>query len=260
MRAKQSEIPVSKKKLALLIFAAIAFVIFGIWKIMDPPTLANPFLGNLAPVFMIIQACKTIFILSILVIMGKLFAKKVELAPDQQQTIIPTSKRASILGVSGFGIFSLFSLEYILTATSHKLAIFGIPLSIIFYICGITLIIISGPFFIVFLRKLFNSKPGLIINGEGIIDNTGFSEFGLVKWSDIAEIKIATNSFTKTIILIVKNPDTYIERLSNPFLKALVRFNNRRYGYLISIGEHALNCHTEDLLGALNAAMKDNKS
>lgn len=42
----QIEIELSKKKLILMLVGAIAFVIIGLWFVIAPPTIDNPFFGN----------------------------------------------------------------------------------------------------------------------------------------------------------------------------------------------------------------------
>jgi hypothetical protein len=42
----QIEIPLSKKKLILMLIGSIAFVTAGLWFVINPPTISNPFFGN----------------------------------------------------------------------------------------------------------------------------------------------------------------------------------------------------------------------
>lgn len=42
----QIEIALSKKKLILMLIGAIVFVIIGLWFVISPPTISNPFFGN----------------------------------------------------------------------------------------------------------------------------------------------------------------------------------------------------------------------
>jgi hypothetical protein len=39
-------IPISKKKLIIMLFGSIGFVALGLWYIFNPPTIRNPFFGN----------------------------------------------------------------------------------------------------------------------------------------------------------------------------------------------------------------------
>lgn len=49
----QIEIALSKKKLILMLIGAIAFVIIGLWFVIAPPTISNPFFGNPTRLFIV---------------------------------------------------------------------------------------------------------------------------------------------------------------------------------------------------------------
>jgi hypothetical protein len=42
----QIEIPLSKKKLILMFIGSMGFVMAGLWLVIKPPTISNPFFGN----------------------------------------------------------------------------------------------------------------------------------------------------------------------------------------------------------------------
>ena len=47
----QIEIPLSKKKLILMLIGSIGFVAVGLWFVINPPTISNPFFGNPTLIF-----------------------------------------------------------------------------------------------------------------------------------------------------------------------------------------------------------------
>jgi hypothetical protein len=47
----QIEIPLSKKKLILMLIGSIGFVAAGLWFVINPPTISNPFFGNPTVIF-----------------------------------------------------------------------------------------------------------------------------------------------------------------------------------------------------------------
>jgi hypothetical protein len=49
----QIEIPLSKKKLIKMLIGSIAFVAAGLWFLIKPPTISNPFFGNPTTIFLI---------------------------------------------------------------------------------------------------------------------------------------------------------------------------------------------------------------
>lgn len=49
----QIEIPLSKKKLIKMLIGSIVFVAAGLWFLIKPPTISNPFFGNPTTIFLI---------------------------------------------------------------------------------------------------------------------------------------------------------------------------------------------------------------
>lgn len=47
----QIEIPLSKKKLTLMLIGSIGFVAAGLWFVINPATISNPFFGNPTVIF-----------------------------------------------------------------------------------------------------------------------------------------------------------------------------------------------------------------
>ncbi|MBU2923088.1 hypothetical protein KO504_17205 [Winogradskyella psychrotolerans] len=101
-----------------------------------------------------------------------------------------------------------------------------------------------GVFFI--LRKIFSEKVGLIINDEGIFDNSNAICVGLIEWQDISgidTIKVEVPvydlgidvSSQKMIILKTNKPEKYIERQKNIILKETLEYNNQEYGSPLTI-------------------------
>jgi len=61
--------------------------------------------------------------------------------------------------------------------------------SIILSIIGILLVLFYLPKSIYRIKKMFDKNPGLIIDENGIFDNSGTVNAGLIKWSDITKIE-----------------------------------------------------------------------
>jgi len=99
---------------------------------------------------------------------------------------------------------------------------------------GIFLITISIVFILFFglkgiygIRKMFNKSAGLIIDENGITDNSTVISAGLIKWADITEIKMKRNK----LLIYTKNPGQYIGRkkgIEKMFMK-LILFPLKNY-------------------------------
>lgn len=109
---------------------------------------------------------------------------------------------------------------------------------------------IGLPFFglvsILLTKKLFDNKPGLIINKKGIIDNSNSSSIGLIKWSDITKISQKEVVSTKFLLVEIRNPQEYIEK-ANQIKKLLLKQNLNTYGTPITLTSVGLKCSFEEL-------------
>ncbi len=100
------------------------------------------------------------------------------------------------------------------------------------------------------LIKMFDNKPGLIINNQGIIDNSGSAISGLIKWSEIKEIKKSEVVGEKFITIILYNPQKIIKKA--PWYKrTLLKTNLKLYKSPIHISANTLNTNFSDLLTLL---------
>ena len=61
-------------------------------------------------------------------------------------------------------------------------------------IAGIASVLFFGSTGIYGIIKMLDNKVGLTIDENGIIDNTNATSIGLIKWSEITEIKISTRT------------------------------------------------------------------
>jgi hypothetical protein len=53
MSADKIEIPLSKKKLIILVAGSVIFVMLGLWFVISPPVIRNPIIGNPTTLFII---------------------------------------------------------------------------------------------------------------------------------------------------------------------------------------------------------------
>lgn len=102
-----------------------------------------------------------------------------------------------------------------------------------------------GSFYIA--RKIFDTKPGLIINDNGIVDNSSAMSVGLIKWDDIIGIEKYEISSNKFLLILVNNPQYYIDKSENIIVKKSLTWNNENYGSPISIIAHSLKININDL-------------
>jgi len=77
---------------------------------------------------------------------------------------------------------------------------------------GIAALTVFGLCGIYGITKLFDNRPGLILDRDGIVDNSSALALGRVAWLDIYEIRVSTISRQKFLTLMVRDPEQYIQR------------------------------------------------
>jgi len=114
-------------------------------------------------------------------------------------------------------------------------------------IAGYASIIFFGIGIFVFIRKLLDKRPGLIINDLGLNDNSSGVAGGQILWSDISDISILKIHRQKFIQLKVKNPDEYINRQTNTLKRKMMEMNFKMYGSPLSITSNGLKISFDEL-------------
>lgn len=162
-------IPLSKAKVALLLFGALAFVAVSIWiwSIADTQNRLNP-----------------------------LFVKGVALA-----------------GISFFGLCGLYSCI-----------------------------------------KMFDNKPGLVIDAQGIVDNSSAVAAGRIPWDDIVGVKVYSIAGQKVLVIEVLDPQKYVER-GSAFKRMLNAANTNTIGSPISITSNTLQIQFDELVNILTESL-----
>ena len=101
------------------------------------------------------------------------------------------------------------------------------------------------------LRKLFDRKPGLVLNSSGIIDNSSAISAGLIPWTEIKGAEIFEVSKQKMLIIKVTNPEKYVAR-ANWLKQATNKASQSMCGSSISISANSLKISFPELLSIFN--------
>ena len=168
---------------------------------------------------------------------------------------IPLSKKKLIFLLVGSLVFVAAGIWFLVNPPNINNPVFGNPRFIL--IISIAAILFFGLMGFFIARKLPENKPGLIIDQEGLIDNSSALSPGQIPWSDIVNISVIEISRQKLILLDVKNPQDYIDRQSNGFKKKLMQINHNSYGTPISISANSLQIEFNELFGILENYVKD---
>ena len=79
------------------------------------------------------------------------------------------------------------------------------------------------------LVKLFDTASGLVIDTEGIIDNSSGLSAGRIPWSDIERFHVTTVQGQRFLTVDVQHPQEYVER-ANSLKRLAISLNARYFG------------------------------
>lgn len=175
-----------------------------------------------------------------------------------EQIEIPLSKKKMVLTLLGGTIFVILGILFVTNPEKYTSVVIRNPT--IVFISGLASILFFGLVAVTVIRKLSDKKAGLIINRDGIIDNSSGVSAGLVLWSDIEEIKVSQVMNQNFLMLIVKHPQDYLAKVSNPLKRKGMEMNYRSYGSPISISANSLKTNFDELYNLLAEKLKEYKS
>ena len=173
---------------------------------------------------------------------------------ENKKIEIPLSK-AKLAKLLIFSILFLCAgLWMIVSNPQTSNPVFNNPLVKAIASYGSTIMGLLGIYF--FSRKLFDNKPGLVIDDNGIYDNTSAFHFGLIPWSDISEIyertvQASIASKQRFVTIGLTDPDKYISREKNFLKRKLLTANANSYGSPIHISTNGLKTNHNELLQIL---------
>jgi hypothetical protein len=124
---------------------------------------------------------------------------------------------------------------------------------------GSAIMVAAGIYSYIMAVRISSVFPGMIVSDKDIYDHTGSPGDGLINWSDITEIREASIRGKRFLTIVVKNPQTYIDRQKNPVKRSgLVRLNVN-YGSPIQIAASDLDFDFESLKALLQTGLDRHK-
>ena len=171
---------------------------------------------------------------------------------------VPLSKKKLVLTFLGSLLFVAIGLWLVIERPNSRNLFFGNPVLVLG--AGAAGILFFGFVAVKVFPKLTDKKPGLIIDQEGITDNSSALAAGFIPWSDVDEIRIMEVMNQRFLMVIVNNPEQYINRATNAISRRLASANYSSYGSPISISSHALQMDFDQLHALLSEKMKTSQS
>jgi hypothetical protein len=107
--------------------------------------------------------------------------------------------------------------------------------------------------------KLFDRKPGLVVDQLGIYDNASALGSQFIKWEDVVDLSIYQQRRVKYILLFVADPKEYMSKA--PLLKRIMMFlNERECGTPLFISSGWLQCEFKELEKIISTRYQDVKA
>ncbi|WP_338789860.1 STM3941 family protein [Bernardetia sp. MNP-M8] len=155
---------------------------------------------------------------------------------------IELSKTKLFLGIGGSLVFVVLGLYFITVIADQQTRFSPLVVKGI----GIASVMFFGATGIYSIKKTFDNKVGLTIDDDGIFDNTNASSVGLIKWTDITDIRTEQVASTKFLLIYTANPDFYLNKVKG-FKRKLMEGNNKMYGTPLSITSNTIKYNFNDL-------------
>jgi hypothetical protein len=170
---------------------------------------------------------------------------------SHDETIIEIDRRKIALGIAGTLAFVVIGIWLVMLddsriATSRGFRLFmNSPL--LAHVLGVLAILFFGGVAIFLIKKIFDRKPGLVFNSEGLVDNAGATAAGLIPWDEIEGYQVLEISRQKMLIVMVSDPDKYVAR-GNALRRKLNAANYNMAGSPISISTRTLKTSFDELV------------
>jgi hypothetical protein len=159
---------------------------------------------------------------------------------------IPLSKTKMALILAGAALFVVLGVWFVNNPYQlHRN-------HILIMAVGIASIVVFGVVALFIVSKLFDARPGFIIDDDGITDNSSMFAVGFVPWEDVLGFKIESVASQKFIMVLVNDPDGYIHRQPNALARQTASANYRMYGSPIAISTNALKTKFDEFYRLIN--------
>jgi hypothetical protein len=112
---------------------------------------------------------------------------------------------------------------------------------------GVASILLFGLGGLYGLKKLFDKRPGLILNSSGIVDNASAVAAGFIPWSEVVGSGVLEIQKQKMLIIGVRDPRKYIDR-GSALRRTLNNANYKMSGSPISISSVTLKIDFSELV------------
>ena len=116
---------------------------------------------------------------------------------------------------------------------------------------GVVAIVFFGLCGAVGVRKLFDSKPGLVLSSAGVLDRSSAASERLIPWRDIERFDTYEMHKQKFLVVKLVAPEKYVAS-GGALKQALNRANMKMVGSPIAISSNTLKIGFDELVSLCN--------
>lgn len=99
-----------------------------------------------------------------------------------------------------------------------------------------------------FARKLFDRRPGLILDAQGLTDNSSLLPFGRILWADVEDIGVGELYGQNFVLLKLADPKRFISQEPSWIKRMTFKANLRSYATPTAISANGLKISFAELL------------
>lgn len=122
------------------------------------------------------------------------------------------------------------------------------------HLAGLACMVFFGLCMIAGLTKLLDASPALILDNEGLTNNSGILRGGLIPWSEITGFQVHQMKGQRILYVLLKNPNSYLSTLT-PLRRKLLKATLSIGPSPVAISSNLLSVNAEDLMEDLNARL-----
>lgn len=100
-------------------------------------------------------------------------------------------------------------------------------------------------------KKLNSASAGLIIDKDGVTDETSEIGLGKVKWADIVEVKHEESKRVGLLLIAVKKQEKFLRNAKNNAIQRLLKQNIKLYDTPVAIDTSYLDASMDDILDSI---------
>jgi hypothetical protein len=159
-------------------------------------------------------------------------------------TVIYFSKKKTTFLLITCLSFVTIAISFIIDPPTGRIPFIDSPaaLKVLLSVCALFFGVIS----IFLIKKMFDRRPAIIIDGNGIDDNSSMCSAGYVEWNQIDTVWIIEVNRQKMIAIRLIDVESHM-RLRSTFAKKTVKLNYKMYEMHFAISANSLDTDIEPL-------------